>query len=389
MHRQHPLETAATELDRLLELVAIQLQLTATQYQEAERSYRAVGEWLSAPGSRLHPFAPDIIPQGSMALGTTVKPRKREEFDVDLVCRMELDRTLIGPTQVYRMVADRIREHATYRTMLRLKDRCLRLDYAGQFHLDVIPAAPDPRLGVPFGSLSLVIPDKQQARWVPTNPEGFRAWFQSRAVVAGPGLIRLSVEPLPPHEERGSKTVLQRVVQLFKRRRDVHFNGYDFEPRSILITTIDGMLYAGQQSLSDAINSILDGLIAWGTQYRDVAPPIIPNPTNADENLARHWREDRRHFESFVEYAVVFRSGMDELAAATTLVKRAEILKRLFDPDGSGVVNEAVRQYADIFQEYRAIGDLGMTKTGPMLATVTAVPAARRFRNTSFYGAVE
>ena len=96
------------------------MQLTNSQYQDAERSYRAVGEWLSAPGSQLRAYDPDIIPQGSMALGTTVKPRQREEFDVDLICRLNIDWTRVGPTSVYTLVAERLCEHETYRKMLRL-----------------------------------------------------------------------------------------------------------------------------------------------------------------------------------------------------------------------------------------------------------------------------
>src|SRR5271167_4992069 len=75
-------------LDRHLERLCIILQLTSTQYKDAESKYQAVGKWLSAPGSPLFICAPEIYPQGSMLLGTTIRPWRGEEFDLDLVCQL-------------------------------------------------------------------------------------------------------------------------------------------------------------------------------------------------------------------------------------------------------------------------------------------------------------
>ena len=38
------------------------------------------------------------------------------------------------------LVADRLAEHATYVGSMNRKERCIELDYAGQFHLDIVPA---------------------------------------------------------------------------------------------------------------------------------------------------------------------------------------------------------------------------------------------------------
>jgi len=200
--RELVLDRPTGQLDQVLELVCVELQLTDTQYDAAERSYTTVGEWLGDPDGRLAIASPEVFAQGSMALGTTVKPREREEFDVDLVCLVEADWRLLSPVMLYDLVRDRLREHATYAKMLVEKDRCLRLDYAGQFHLDIIPACPAPKVGVDWGGLAIVIPDKRREQWIATNPRGFEEWFASRAMPAQLERVAMSVKPLPANLSR-------------------------------------------------------------------------------------------------------------------------------------------------------------------------------------------
>ncbi len=382
------LDSVNAQLDALLELVCAELQLTQTQYDDATRSYTAVGEFLDRPGTSLAPFAPTIFPQGSMALGTTNKPRDREEFDVDLVCLLlGLDPTRASPTAVYEAVLGRLRESDRYRPKLRPKDRCIRIDYAGQFHLDVIPACPSRRLGAPWGELAIVISDRDRRVWVPTNPRGYALWFRTRAVPAEAYRYAASVEPLPPNLGLSEKTVLHRIVQLFKRRRDVHFDRNEFAPRSILLTTIDGLLYDGEGSLLKSMTQILDKLVAWGARSNGGGPPIVANPTDPSENLARHWREDHRHFAKFVEFVLVFQDGMERLRAARGTERIAEILDELFDPKGSGIVRRAVEAYTARFQQSRERCEIGFVPRRSGLVAVAATPQARTIRPNTFFGA--
>lgn len=382
------LESVNAQLDALLEFVCVELQLTQTQYDDATRSYTAVGEFLDQPGTTLAPLVPTIFPQGSMSLGTTNKPRDDEEFDVDLVCHLlGLDPTRVDPTAVYEAVLQRLSESDRYRPKLRPKDRCIRIDYAGQFHLDAIPACSSPRRGVPWGELAIVIPDRDRRLWVPTNPRGYALWFRTRAVPAEAHRFAASVEPLPPNLGLSAKTALHRVVQLFKRRRDVHFNGGEFAPRSVLLTTIDALLYDGERSLLKAATHILDELVVWGARWNGSGPPIVANPTDPNENLARHWREDHRHFTAFVEYATAFQDGMARLQAARGTERIAEILDELFDPRGSGIVRRAVEAYTTRVQQGRERREIGFVPRRIGLVSVAAVPRARTIPPNNFFGA--
>lgn len=384
------LDSDADQLDALLELVCVELQLTPTQHDDATRSYMAVGEYLDEESSDLAAFSPEIFAQGSMAIGTTNRPRQGEEFDADLVCLLhEIDPMQTKPSEVYEAVLRRLSESDRYAPKLKPKDRCIRIDYAGQFHLDVIPACPSPRAGAPFGEQALVIPDWDRSIWVPTNPRGYADWFQGRATLLEESRFAASVQPLPARQSVSEKSVLHRVVQLFKRRRDVQFNGGDFAPRSILLTTLDGLLYEGERSLLAAITGTLGRLQAQAVCSEASRPPTVANPTDPKENLARHWREDRRHFTSFVNYVGEFVDGMQRLSAARGTPEIAAILSELFDPQGTGIVRRAVEAYTARFQSSREQQQVRFVPGGGGLVTASAVPHARVIPRNTFFGVDE
>jgi len=78
-------ESFNLQLDDLLDRIGKKLQISPTQHQLAEERYKSIGRWLEADGSLLAPFNPVIYSQGSLRIGTTVRPRGRQEYDLDLV----------------------------------------------------------------------------------------------------------------------------------------------------------------------------------------------------------------------------------------------------------------------------------------------------------------
>ena len=146
------------DLDDLLEEICLVLQLTPALYENARTKYEAIAAWLTAPGSKLLPYAPLIFPQGSFRIQTTVRPWRYDEYDLDLVCQLAIPLGLqVDPMWVYGLVEERLAANETYRTRLERYKRCLRIVYAGDFHLDITPARPDPS-GVPN---HLVVPDRK------------------------------------------------------------------------------------------------------------------------------------------------------------------------------------------------------------------------------------
>ncbi|MDH4338024.1 MAG: nucleotidyltransferase, partial [Candidatus Krumholzibacteria bacterium] len=245
--------TRTENLDALLSIICEELQLPTSEYDRAEEHYVAVGHWLDAEGSLLRSWKPVIYPQGSFRIGTTVKPLKEDEFDLDLVCELQLGEANIAPLSVLDMVERRLRDHGTYHNMIERKRRCVRLTYAHEFHLDILPARPD---GQASGT-RVRIPDGDLSMWLPSDPRGYARWFEGQAE-----RIKLArVEPVPDQESVAEKSSLQRAVQLLKRWRDLAYqDNTDVAPRSIVLTTLAGECVVEATSTSAALREIIDGI---------------------------------------------------------------------------------------------------------------------------------
>jgi hypothetical protein len=118
-----------------------------------------------------------IYLRGSTALGTTVKPIGRNEYDVDLVCHIPGLARWLRPALCKQLVGDRLKESQRYRAILEEKPRCWRPNYANEFHLDITPSIPSEAC-VNRGEL---VPDKALRCWKASNPKDYRDAFQRRA----------------------------------------------------------------------------------------------------------------------------------------------------------------------------------------------------------------
>ena len=237
---------------------------------------------------------------------------------------------------VKELIGTRLKEHATYRPMLREKQRCWRIDYANEFHLDITPSIANPRCHQ-GGEL---VPDKSMAQWKPTNPHGYISKFEEyvatnpsfESTIAPLGGVRADVALLP--EQTVSKPILKRIVQLLKRHRDKMFintDRSDLAPISVIITTLASRAYhrcATQQihaNLFDLIIAVIREMPKFikteersGKQFF-----IIENETTIGENFADKWNHDTRLATSFYTWhkdiltsfeSLLFIEGTDQFA---------------------------------------------------------------------------
>lgn len=294
-----PKTPAPGTLDDILDRIVEAIQLTPEQHNRAVKLYKQIGEWLAAPGTSLAPYSPDIFPQGSMLLRTTVRPRSLQgieiEFDLDLVGRLRVDPNVVHSGQLYSMVKKRLEENPDYKSRLESKGRCVRLNYPEEmFHLDVIPACPDPadRQG-----RSILIPDKEKwtqqqmslSSYKESDPLGYAAWFEKRTEVcrllaekSGLG----SIAPVPSREHANLKAPLRKIVQIIKQARDLDFIGAQEIPSSILITTMASHEYAGEEDLAEGLDNVLRGM---NTAFKNarMSRVVVLNPTNQREDFAK------------------------------------------------------------------------------------------------------
>ncbi|MFP2908162.1 nucleotidyltransferase [Pyxidicoccus sp. 3LFB2] len=359
------------DLDYLLAEVAEAVQLTNTQYGKATDHYEAVARWLEADGSPLAGLSLRIYPQGSMALETTVKPLGDVEYDLDLVC--QVSHFWGSAMDLYAKVHARLADHETYRSMLSKKKRCVRLDYQGEFHLDIIPAVPDAMRG----DTSILVPDRELGGWTPSNPKGFVKWFKSQSALRlVEKTARTDAEPLPALREADEKPPLAIAVQLLKRARDVMFDGSDAAPRSIMISTLAGHHYRGGRCVATSMHEVLDGI---QRQIRMAAPYTIEvkNPTNSGENFTDSLTPER--YAALIEYVRSLGSAIDKLRATRGIGPLRSALENLF---GVKPVSTAIEKYGRLLESQRRSHELTYSSAG--LGVVTAVAQPKVPRNTYF-----
>ena len=135
-------DVPALQRDDLLRRICQELQISAPKHEEIEGHYKAVAEWLADDSGELAGANPKIYGQGSLVLGTLNKPWGRNDYDLDSVCELALRWTQFDAAKVLSAVELRIRKHGTYGPMVQRKNRCIRLNYANSFHLDILPACP-------------------------------------------------------------------------------------------------------------------------------------------------------------------------------------------------------------------------------------------------------
>lgn len=344
-------DTQKRHLAGLLEMACQELELTKTQFEDAQSKYDAVGRWLDDTD---HLILADsrIFSQGSIRLGTTVKPLGRDEYDVDLVCHLLSGNASMGAAYLKKIIGDRLKANGHYQPILEEKQRCWRLNYAGQFHMDITPSVSNPRCA----NGGLLVPNKDLSQSMkPSNPEGYTLWFEERAemtpYVMEPGSmeIRADVEPLP--EQVPIKGLLKRIVQICKRHRDLMFKDDDTgkAPISVIITTLAAHSYeavirsGGRLADIDMVYEVIAGMKRH-IQWQETAAGIyyyIPNPTTDGENFAEKWNTKRERAAAFFQWHDAVLRDVEELGRIAGLDSLIEHLKeRIIGPEAGRVLTK-------------------------------------------------
>lgn len=209
--------------------------------------------------------------QGSLRQGTIIKPRKDEtEFDVDLLFKMKrVDGW--SPTDYLDALHSAFASSDRYEDLVdrRGKHRCVTIDYAGDFHVDVVPSIV--RDGQEW------IMNRETDEFEVTDGDGYAQWFSGRSQITGGQLVR--------------------VVRLAKYLRDEH----DWPVKSILLTTLLGDQIADADTATaypdtpTALWRLMTRLDKW-LQAQESVPTVV-NPVLPDEDFIRHW--DEKTFKQF------------------------------------------------------------------------------------------
>lgn len=311
--------------EELLARIAQELELDPSRVERMEQAYEKVLKVLRKDEVFFRDLEIELYSQGSVRISTTVKPLGGEDFDLDTVLHIYDLHSNFDPNKVYTALVRVIENDAYYSTICKKKDRCVRLDFKNDFHIDILPGC----MVEQNDRNRIAIPEKKLRSWSSGNPRGFGDWFL--AIAQSPtefmlksfsdSLIKAEVdaEPLP---DTGiyEKTPLQRSVQLVKRYRDVYFEDKDFKVSSIVITTLMGMFYANEQSIYETIDNALHSIKnSYNKALEEGKRFKVMNPVDQQEDFTDSWTEE--NYRSFYHFIEDFYS-------------RWELLKNAFDQSG-------------------------------------------------------
>lgn len=208
----------------------------------------------------------DVIPQGSYAHRTIIKPVGSREFDADVLLAMREHPTWT-PAEYTAELKRAFEASATYKGKAHKRTRCVFLDYADDFHIDVIPFVED----------RPAITNNKRDDWEVTDPLAFTEWLAGKSRIVGGGR-------------------LQAVLRLLKYLRD---SKTTFSIKSVLLTILVGNVVESWRSTADAkyygdtataLVHIIEDLSAY-LQDNPSMPPIY-DPAGTGRDFRERWDQD-------------------------------------------------------------------------------------------------
>jgi hypothetical protein len=197
-------------LDYFSQFLSGTVNLNQTRLDQLDSRVDSITEALKT-ATNLDGRVLDTVPQGSWAHRTIIKPASGLEFDADFLVQLDEDLDWNGEPRKYsNAVWAALNGHSTYGSMSTRKNRCTRVSYANDCHIDVVPY-------VIQSTGRQVIINRETNEFEDTNPVGFTEWIQEKDDL--------------------TNGHLRKVIRLLKYLRDYRSA---FSLKSILLTTLVG-----------------------------------------------------------------------------------------------------------------------------------------------------
>ena len=279
------------------EFLRDEVNLNQSRSDRLETAVNAVRDYLrdNLPGYQ------KMERQGSYALDTLIKPvDDNDEYDADIQIVMNPNSQWEPKdyvNEVYRTLAG----NKTYADKVRLKTRCVTVDYAGDFHLDVVPRVTND--GRHY------VCNRLENKFEETDGNGYRDWFNEKNRITGGNL--------------------KRVVRLLKHLRD-HKNS--FSAKSILLTTLAGNTIRASDEGTKAVSTVADTLETVLYRMNDYLQrhpnmPEIRNPVLPTETFNRYW--DQRKYTNFRNSVQMYARTGRQAKAERSMEKAGKLWQEL------------------------------------------------------------
>jgi hypothetical protein len=280
----------------------------------------------------------DVIPQGSYAHKTIIKPVKdTDEFDADIL--LYIDEVTEWEAKDYvQKLYEVFRGSITYKEMVSRKTRCVTINYSNDFHIDVVPYLE--RHGSKF------VTNRHENTFELTNPEKYTEWLDEK--------------------NRITKHHFVKVIRLLKYIRDYKRT---FSVKSIILNTLlggqvnDAALLEDKDCYNDVPSTLYTIMKKLKSYVSDnYAMPTINDPGETGENFGDRWEQDGwAIFRSkMISYADKVIEAYEEDNQEKSLSKWQEIFGDTFKKPETKYTNEnrAVLSYSNT--EQKIDRDLGI-----------------------------
>lgn len=256
----------------------------------------------------------DKISQGSWAHRTIIKPKDGAEYDADFLLCVDVNSVWSNDKAQYIEQLYWALGRAGYDGKCTRKTRCVRVQYANDCHVDIVPYV-DTWQGQR-------IVNKITGDWEDTNPEGFTDWMRQR-------------------DEWTTKN-FRKVVRLMKHIRDNHggFQG----TRSIILTTLLGnridqittiLEPNAYSSVPKALERMVTDLDAW--LQAQTSMPWVEDPSSPGTYFNHRWSETSfQHLRTRIHaIASEISDALKETEATESARKWRIVLGDKFKPESS------------------------------------------------------
>ena len=266
------------------------VNLSDKRIEQLDARVKSVANFLSSGTDAIAKNFIELIPQGSYSQRTIINPvAKNDEFDADVL--LEINEVDGWEAEDYvQELYTALRASTTYRDMVSRRSRCVMINYANDFHMDVVPYLE--RHGERY------ITNRNTNAFEVTNPEGFNAWLEDQNRLTSGHLVK--------------------VIRLMKYVRDFKNN---FSVKSVILSILlggrvsDGALWSDPDHYKD-VPTALKNIVGDLDAYLQVNPtmPSIDDPSCPSENFNHRWdRDEYTNFRNWIHtYAGWINDAFDE-----------------------------------------------------------------------------
>jgi hypothetical protein len=257
--------------------------------------------------SVIGPMYKEHIPQGSWAHRTIIRPVGLfDEFDADFLLLLEENPDWSRNPKLYlRELRAAFKRSSRYKDMVRKKNRCVRIGYANDCHVDVVA-----HLVLADGRQ--VIVNYAENAFEDTNPQGFTDWMTERDELANGNL--------------------RRVIRLLKYVRDCKNT---FSCPSVILTTLLGEHIqpadadTRYRDVPTALVSMLEDLDSWLSMH-PVMPAIV-DPSCPGTSFNHRW--DDQQYTTFREKIGLYAEWARDAYEETDDARAIRLWQKLLGPE--------------------------------------------------------